>query len=717
MGIFKSIRSWFAPPAPATAAVEPPIELQQAEPRPERASRPTFTLYGEGAAFLLEALGRMGSAPAHDSNANPFDASKLTPPPGVGPLPTGKALRQAALAMDDATFGGVASWAHEGLSGFLGPREGFIGFPELAIMAQRPEYRSPVEIIATEATRKKAKFQAVGDKDKSEKIAKIEAEFDRLNVWAVLRQVSEHDGFYGRGHIFIDVGVDLEDRDELKKPIGSGADDLSKLKIAKGALKAIRTVEPVWVWPIAYNSINPLSGRWYRPETWFCMSTEVHKTRLLTFISREVPDLFKPAYMFGGQSLTQIMRPVVENWLTTRKSVGDIVKRFSLNVIKVNLAEAISSGNASKLLQRVRLFNESASNFGTMILDKEAEEFVNVSVPLSGLDLLQAQAQEHMSSLSRIPIIKLLGIQPAGLNASSEGELRAFADFVHSYQESFFRPNLTTILNLVQLSLFGEVHLAITFEFEPLTEELDELEKAQAAQQVTTGAANAFSEGVLDRASALRQIKTQLESLGVTSIVDDRLIREAENEPPMPGPEELKSEAEMVRAEKTGSGGGSEGNAGAFLQSRACVSSRMASSGLSAAAVRRAHAKKYPMTRPSRARNFALGHYVNSERLQQSFGKISRFPRDLKAPAGAKRAHQERGVSLMTILHINSPANALALGYADGRNVFGPRDARYAHRDVETGVVMLSNLPWVEASAFATLKEKAAALSSLGLAE
>ena len=49
----------------------------------------------------------------------------------------------------------------------------------------------------------------------------------------------------------------------------------------------------------------------------------------------------------------------------------------------------------------------------------------------------------------------------------------------------------------------------------------------------------------------------------------------------------------------------------------------------------------------------------------------------------------------MTIVHINRPANALALGYADGRNVFGPRDTRYAHIDVKTGLVILSDLPSV----------------------
>ena len=144
------------------------------------------------------------------------------------------------------------------------------------MLAQRPEYRSPVEIIATEATRKWIKLKAA-DEAKVANIAKIEAEFRRLGVQSVFRQVSEHDGFYGRGHIYIDTG-DTEDPDELKLPIGNGADAMSAIKIGKGSLKALRAVEPVWVWPVAYSALNPLKRALeYRPDQWFVMSNEVHK--------------------------------------------------------------------------------------------------------------------------------------------------------------------------------------------------------------------------------------------------------------------------------------------------------------------------------------------------------------------------------------------------------------------------------------------------------
>jgi uncharacterized protein len=282
MGIWSSFLSWLAP----AELPPPPRVVEDMRPKKQNLPPPQMALDSEGARFLMEEMARQYGGRSEDRDLNPFDPRRIMPPPGVG------RRGDPAMAMDDA-FGGAAAWASEGLSGVLGPREGFIGFPQLALLAQRPEYRSPVEIIATEATRKWIKFQAGHDEAKVANIAKIEAEFRRLNVQSVFRQVSEHDGFYGRGHLYIDTG-NTEDAKELKLPIGNGKDGLSKAKISRGSLKALRAIEPVWVWPVAYDSLNPLSERWYRPDQWFVMSNEVHKTRLLTFVSREVPAFSSP---------------------------------------------------------------------------------------------------------------------------------------------------------------------------------------------------------------------------------------------------------------------------------------------------------------------------------------------------------------------------------------------------------------------------------------
>ena len=180
----------------------------------------------------------------------------------------------------------------------------------------------------------------------------------------------------------------------------------------------------------------------------------MHATRLLTFIGREVPDLLKPAYSFGGLSMSQMVKPYVDNWLRVRQSVSDLISTFSTSGIKTDLSQMLSAGG-EQLFKRLVLFNSNRDNQGLMVLDKDTEEYFNVSTPLTTLDQLQAQAQEHMASVSRIPLVKLLGISPAGLNASSEGEIETFDDTINAGQEALIRPNLTRLLHFVQLNALG----------------------------------------------------------------------------------------------------------------------------------------------------------------------------------------------------------------------------------------------------------------------
>lgn len=374
------------------------------------------------------------------------------------------------MAKDESITAPMAWAAGAVYSGAFWEGVTFLGYPYLAELAQRPEYRVISETIATEMTRKWIKLQATsgeGDgEDKTEKIKLLEAAMDRLKVREAFRELVEQDGFFGRSHLYLDLGT-TDDRDELRTPIGDGSNDISKSKVGRGALKRIKTVEAVWCYPSTYNSNDPLKPDWYNPETWFVQGKELHVSRLLTFVGREVPDLLKPAYAFGGLSLSQMAKPYVDNWLQTRQSVSDLISAFSVMILGTELQESLGPAG-DQLFARVDLFNSLRDNRGLMMINKGTEELTNVTTPLTGLDTLQAQSQEHMAAVSKIPLVKLLGIQPAGLNASSEGEIRTFYDTIEAFQEKFFRDKLTRVINFIQLSEFGSVDPEIGFKFEPL---------------------------------------------------------------------------------------------------------------------------------------------------------------------------------------------------------------------------------------------------------
>lgn len=391
------------------------------------------------------------------------------PPPGVLPKDT-------KLAMDDAITSSIA-WGQNQLGNvWINQGYTFLGYAYLAELAQIPEYRLISSVIATEMTRKWIKIQSASeDAGQSERIEQLTKELDRLGVRDAFRTLAEQDGFFGRTHLYIDTG-DTDARDELKTPLFSEDEKvgITSRKLKKGDLRALKTIEPVWCYPANYDANDPLKDQWYNPDQWFVMGKQLHKTRLLTFVARPVPDMLKPAFSFGGLSLTQMAKPYVDNWLRTRQSVNDLIHAFSVMILKTDLQTMLQGGSPDLLQDRADLFNNLRDNLGLMMVNKDSEDFANVSVPLGTLDKLQAQAQEHICSVSRMPLVKYTGLSPTGLNASSDGEIRVFYDTIHAEQENFFRPHLTTVIALAQINLWGTTDPDLTFIFEPLWEMDDE---------------------------------------------------------------------------------------------------------------------------------------------------------------------------------------------------------------------------------------------------
>lgn len=429
----------------------PPARIEPAVMRPERKPL-VFT--GADA----REIGRQ-SAPVKDV----FAAAR--PMPGVVP-------KGHAIAMDSAYPADIAQY----LNNAVADGTTFLGYPRLAEMAQRVEYRHIVSTLAEEATREWIEFRGQSGSAKGERIKELEAEFSRLDVRGCLRKMAEYDGFYGIGQLFFDTGLNRLSA-ALAYPLL-----LDPATFPKKSLKHLVPIEPIWASPSQYNSDNPLRPDFYVPETWWVQGATVHKTRLLRFVSREVPPILAPTYNFGGIALTQLAKPYVDNWVRTRQSVSDLINGCSIVNLKTEMQATYQAcGDTSGLIDRVKAFMQFRDNRGVFLTDKETEELSILSANLAGLDKLQNQALEQICVAAQQPLVKFSGISPSGLNASSEGEIRVWYDRVAAYQESFFRPNLTTIMHACMLNIWGEIDHDITFEFVPLWQ-LDEAAKAAIAK-------------------------------------------------------------------------------------------------------------------------------------------------------------------------------------------------------------------------------------------
>ncbi len=372
------------------------------------------------------------------------------------------------LAFDDAAWN-AGTWAASGLQQAIGYNVQFLGYPELAVLSQRVEYRQIVSTLAREATREWIEFavsgeapEDSGDDDVKDRVKRLEDKLGAIGAQNAFTTVAEYDGFFGRGHLYIDTGY-ADDPEELVKPLVP-----DKAKLSNG-IRYIKAVEPVWTYPINYESVNPLRPDWYNPTVWYVMGQNVHASRLLRFVGHEVPDLLKPAYSFGGLSLTQLCKPYVDIWLQTRRDVGQLINSYAIIALATDLTNAMSPGDGGMdFIQRLEAFNLARNNFGVLALNKGQEELTVNTISLAGLHELQSQSLEHLCTASGEPAIELLGVQPQGFNASSSGEIDAWERRVGAYQKRVFAEPLRVLIEYCQVELWGKIDPRISWKFKPL---------------------------------------------------------------------------------------------------------------------------------------------------------------------------------------------------------------------------------------------------------
>lgn len=451
-------------------------------------------------------------APRRGGKAIAFQLPK--PFPGVLPSGGGLAMDFDEDLLANMRFAGQYA-AGEGL--------GFLGYTVLAELAQRPEFRRFSEVIAEEMTRKFIRVTSSSDESQQMRIKLINDALDKFDLKSVFRKLAEVDGLYGRANLYPEFNFPLSD-EEKRSPLL-----ISKETVPLHSLKGFKVVEPFWTYPTGYDTRDPTDPQFYKPRGWYVMGREYHASRMMSFVGREVPDILKPVYAFGGLSLTQMVKPYVDNWIRTRQNVADAVENFAQNVLKTNLETTLTGGAADDLDARIALYNAIRSSRGLMVLDQGTEDFATVALPLSGLAELQGKAQEMLCSIAAIPLVKYLGIQPSGLNADSDGVIRTFYDGLGGQQPKLFGPHMKFVLDLIMQSELGEVNPDISYSFEPLWQ-MSEVERAQYHKSNADTAKVYIDAGVLDPAEERERLATEEDGLYQGLDPDD-----LPEPPPQPG--------------------------------------------------------------------------------------------------------------------------------------------------------------------------------------
>jgi phage-related protein (TIGR01555 family) len=181
------------------------------------------------------------------------------------------------------------------------------------------------------------------------------------------------------------------------------------------------------------------------------------------------------------------------------------------------------------LAKQIDFIRQTQSNEGLTLMDAK-DEFEAHSYTFSGLDTVLLQFAQQLSGALDIPLTRLFGQSPAGLNSTGESDLRTYYDGINQQQERRLRSGVEKLLRLTYRSKFGKpLKDGSDFTFRPLWQ-LSEVEKGTLAAQLTTSITSACTGSIVGRQTALKELRQQSKLTGVWTNISDEDIAAADND-------------------------------------------------------------------------------------------------------------------------------------------------------------------------------------------
>ena len=181
------------------------------------------------------------------------------------------------------------------------------------------------------------------------------------------------------------------------------------------------------------------------------------------------------------------------------------------------------------LYNTLRAQNMLMNTMSLQVLSKD-DDFQTFDYTFSGLSDIYEQFMMDIAGAAEIPVTKLFGRSPAGLNATGEGDLRNYYDTVKQWQEAVLRPVLEKLLPVMCMSAWGAVPDDLDFEFNPIRDTSDE-ERAGLIQQTASAIVSVYQAGIIAQQTALKELRQSGSTYGMWGQITDEEVAAASDMP------------------------------------------------------------------------------------------------------------------------------------------------------------------------------------------
>lgn len=375
----------------------------------------------------------------------------------------------------------------------------------------------------------------------------LQATIQDLQIWQSLNQVIKWSRLYGGA-----LGYLMLDGQDPESPLNLDS-------IAPGQFKGIMPIDRWMVQPSLSNLISQLGPEYGLPKYYDLVQYEptlnywprIHHSRLVRMVGIELPFNQRITENYWGESVVERIYDRLVAFDSTTQGAAQLVYKAHLRIMKVEgLRQIIAAGGPAMagLTAQMANMRQTQSSEGITLLDS-TDDFEAQQYTFAGLSDMMLQFGQQISGALQIPLVRLFGQSPGGLNSTGESDLRTYYDHLAKQQETNLRAPLVKILDVISRSTLGEpLPKGFRFRFNPMWL-VTEKERADIAASTTDSVIKAVESAIISPATALKELRQQSHLTGVFTNISDEEIEDAASTPP---PAEVDQPEQFLKPNELG---------------------------------------------------------------------------------------------------------------------------------------------------------------------
>lgn len=265
-------------------------------------------------------------------------------------------------------------------------------------------------------------------------------------------------------------------------------------------------------------------------ETDLANGIRVHHSRVLRFTGRTLPYIERMAENYWGMSEIEHVYNELNKRNNTSDNIAQLVFQANVRTYKMaDLGQLLATTDEThqrELYQTLAMQNFLMSNMSLAVMDKD-DDLVSQQYGFGGVSDVYEMFMLDIAGACEIPVTKLYGRSPAGMNATGESDLTNYYNKITQDQEAILRPIIDRLMPIIAMSTWGVIPDDLAFEFEPVGDSTEE-QRANLIQQSAAAIVDVFNAGLISQKTALKELRQSGTSLNMWTNISDEDIENAE---------------------------------------------------------------------------------------------------------------------------------------------------------------------------------------------